>query len=69
MTELVYLIIGFILGSFFSELGKDIYKSIVRLWKEFRSPDIKVKNQLKGFYLYEQKPKRFWHKGYFRKAK
>ena len=69
MTELVYLIIGFILGSFFSELGKDIYKSIVRLWKEFRSPVKHLYNKQKGYYYSEVKPQRFWHKGYFRKAK
>ena len=62
MTELMYLIIGFILGSFFGELGKDIYKSIVRLWKDFRSPVIYGYDRQMGVYTYKRKPKRFWHK-------
>lgn len=66
MNELLWVALGFVLGSFMrsflAELGKDVYENLSLRWKAFRSPYQKNYDPLAGYIYYTNKPKRFWHK-------
>lgn len=66
MFDLVLPVLMFVLGSIFGRLGDDIYLALSKKWKQFRSPFIEVKHPIKGYYYNEPKPRRIWHKGYFK---
>ena len=67
MTDIFWGLLGFIFGAFFRSLGDDLYASFKSKWKQFRSPYKEIKHNIKGYYFTQPKPRRIWHKGYFKK--